>query len=42
MLEAKACFPTTSIAGGLFMLKRTKKIAINKYRDVNNFYMILN
>ena len=23
MLEAKAFFPTTSIAGGLFMLKRT-------------------
>jgi len=26
LLEAKACFPTTSIAGGLFMLKRTKII----------------
>ena len=25
MLEAKAFFPTTSIAGGLFMLKRTKE-----------------
>ncbi|WP_062551913.1 hypothetical protein [Peptoniphilus phoceensis] len=26
MLEAKASFPTTSIAGGLFMLKRTIKV----------------
>jgi len=25
LLEAKAYFPTTSIAGGLFMLKRTMK-----------------
>ena len=24
LLEAKAYFPTTSIAGGFFMLKRTK------------------
>ena len=27
LLEAKAYFPTTSIAGGFFMLKRTKKVA---------------
>ncbi|MDU1177701.1 MAG: hypothetical protein E7D52_05475 [Peptoniphilus harei] len=32
MLEAKAYFPTTSIAGGLFMLKRTKKARPNKGR----------
>ena len=26
MLDAKASIPTTSIAGGLFMLKRTKNL----------------
>ena len=28
LLEAKAYFPTTSIAGGFFMLKRTKKLCL--------------
>ncbi|MFR3064650.1 hypothetical protein [Peptoniphilus sp.] len=31
MLEAKALFSTTSIAGGLFMLKRTKILEKNFY-----------
>ncbi|MFR6448343.1 MAG: hypothetical protein ACLUN8_00725 [Peptoniphilus grossensis] len=31
MLEAKASIPTTSIAGGLFMLKRTIKSASDSH-----------
>ncbi|MDU5571420.1 MAG: hypothetical protein E6064_09080 [Peptoniphilus harei] len=37
MLEAKASIPTTSIAGGLFMLKRTKKL-FEKFSNSLIFY----
>ena len=38
MLEAKASIPTTSIAGGLFMLKRTK---INRHEFVVAIFLWL-
>lgn len=40
MLEAKACFPTTSIAGGFFMLKRTIKREVGKAINQSVSYII--
>ena len=45
LLEAKAYFPTTSIAGGFFMLKRTKKgsiINVGVPLDSSIFFAIKN
>ncbi|MFR7872420.1 hypothetical protein [Peptoniphilus grossensis] len=42
MLEAKASIPTTSIAGGLFMLKRTtiKKFILKFFKKIlDNFIL---